>query len=66
MKKLVFSTLWISSALAIGACTKDKKPSTTEPATSGSATTSDSTKTDPANPPQPAKPDETKPATGGW
>jgi ABC-type oligopeptide transport system substrate-binding subunit len=67
MKNLlsIASTLIIGSALALGACGKDKKPSTTDPAVTEPA------KTDPAkaDPNAAAKPDDKKaddkPA-GGW
>jgi len=68
MKKLIISTLVLGSALAIGACNKDKKPATADP---GMPAATEPAKTDPAAAGEPAKPDEAKPAgdkpaTGGW
>ena len=67
--KLIVSTLLIGSALAFGACSKDKKPAPTDPAATAPATTTDPAKADPAAPGAPAKPDDKasdKPAAGGW
>jgi ABC-type oligopeptide transport system substrate-binding subunit len=62
----IASTLVLGSALALTACGKDKKPSTTDPATTEPAKT-DPAKADPnaAAAPNPDKPKDDKPA-GGW
>jgi ABC-type oligopeptide transport system substrate-binding subunit len=61
----IASTLIIGSALALTACGKDKKPSTTEPAATEPAKT-EPAKADPNAAASPDKPKDDKPAAGGW
>jgi hypothetical protein len=64
----IVSTLLIGSALALGACGKDKKPATADPAAAAPAATAPAA-TDPAAPAAPAKPDDKKAddkGGGGW
>jgi hypothetical protein len=61
------STLIIGSALALGACGKDKKPAANEPAPAAAAPAADPNK--PADPNAPAAPAGDKAAEekkGGW
>jgi hypothetical protein len=71
MKHLI-SIMFIGSALTFAACSKDKKPATTEPAKAEPAA-ADPAKADPAKPDPAAapaggeaKPEGEKKAGGGW
>jgi ABC-type oligopeptide transport system substrate-binding subunit len=64
----IVSTLVLGSALALSACNKDKKPAATDPAKTEPAAMEPAKPADgAAKPADPAaKPDEAKPASGGW